>query len=266
MEFIISGFLTGALSLIPGISAGTVLVLIEKFERITKCIAKPWEHIKELSMIILGLLLGVLIAGRIIEFCFITIPHETLFFFGGLVLFSLPKLIKKEQGIALAKPMFFLLGMLCIGILYTLSVKHNMVITDFPKLTIPFLILFTLAGTLDGALTIFPGVSGSMTMMILGPYYLYKSYVANLSFAHLEFIIPLLAYFIGDMIGMFLGSRLSLFLIKKWHHQVMSFIYGMILMSAIVILPFSTMPNIFTATIAFLLSYAVVQFLAFHQT
>lgn len=173
--------------------------------------------------------------------------------------------MKKEKGIALAKPSFFLLGMLLIGILYVLSVKHNMVITNFPKITIPFLILFSLAGALDGALTIFPGISGSMTMMILGPYYLYKSYVANLSFAHLEFFIPLIAYFIGDMIGMYIGSKLSLFLIKKWHHQVMSLIYGMILMSAIVILPFSTMSNIFTSAIALLLSYILVKFLNFKQ-
>ena len=147
------------------------------------------------------------------------------------------------------------------------STPTPVVILEYPKITLFFLIVFMLCGLLDGFFTILPGISGSMMMMLLGPYFLYKSYLANLSFKTLIFLIPLLFYFIGDLLGFFLGSRFSLYCIKKHHKSFMSFLLGMIIMSILVLIPFSsfTFDSLIPYAILLLTSFILYQFLNLMQ-
>lgn len=260
MQMILCGAMIGIFSLIPGISSGTVLVMLHQFEHVAEILSQPRKNIKQLLLLLFGIAVGVLSMGRIIEFCFQKIPCETLFFFGGIVLFGLPKMMKHEKK-GHCSPLFFAIGFLLILLLAFLSGRQEVVITSFPNISILFLVWFMLCGAVDGALTIFPGISGSMTMMVLGPYYLYKSYIANVSFAHLSYLVPLIFYFLGDLIGLFLGSKASLYLLKHYRDWTMSLIYGMILSSALVILPLATFPNLFTAGVALLLAFLINEIL-----
>ena len=232
-----TGFLVGVVSLIPGISGGTILVLLKQYENVALALSNFKEKKNQLKLLnlVLGIILGAITFARIIEFCFYFFPDETLILFGGFVLFNLPALIKTEKNnFSLS---FFILGMLLMSLLSFCSYNNDLVIQNYPILTINFLIIFTLCGTIDGFFTILPGISGSMVMMILGPYFLYKSYLANLSWSNIIFIIPLTCYFLGDILGLFLGGKFSLFWLKKNRKLTISLLLGMVLMSVILILP-----------------------------
>lgn len=235
-----TGFLIGVASLIPGISSGTILVLINKYEYITNLIVnfKNQKNFFILTTIILGIFLGAITFSRIIELLFYFLPTETLTFFSGLVLFQVPHLIKTEE-IKFQKSAF-LFGLIFLLIIGLIPHDTDKVITSFPPLTFSFLILFMGSGLLDGFFTIIPGISGSLMMMILGPYFLYKSYLANLNFQTLSYLIPLLFYFIGDLFGFFLGSIVSKYFLKKKKRSFLNFIMGMIIGSILIILP---LPN-----------------------
>lgn len=258
-----TGFLIGVVSLIPGISGGTVLVLMKKYEEVSYAIAhfKKKENIHLLFILILGIILGTITFARIIELCFYFAPNCTILLFSGFVLFSIPDFIKSEK----IKPKLFwlLLGSTVIYFLSFFSVTSTTVIIDYPKITLFFLIFFSCCGLLDGFFTILPGVSGSMVMMILGPYFLYKSYLANLSFKNILFVLPLLCYFIGDMIGFYLGSKVSLYFLKKHRKRFMSFVLGMVLMSVLILLPIETFTfhNVILYSIVLLISFILCQFL-----
>lgn len=254
-----TGFLIGMVSLIPGISGGTVLVLTKKYDSITLAIT----HFKEkkyrfiLISLILGIFLGAITFARILEFFFYFFPNATLILFSGFILFQIPNLIKDDK----IKPSFFWFsfGIFSIFFISFLGSSSTPIVIDFPNITPIFLIFFTFYGAIDGFFTILPGVSGSMIMMILGPYYLYKSFLASLDIQHLFYSIPLLFYFLGDMIGLFLGSKISLFFLKKYKLNFMSFVFGMVIASAIVLLP---VPNFDIKSILFfifplLLSYLI---------
>ena len=249
MNFFITGLIVGIVSLIPGISGGTIIMLSSKYQEILDGISTL--NFKIISRILLGVIIGTLFIAKFIEYLFITIPVETLFFFIGLLILSLPKLIKQE-----AKYFSFpylLIGMSIIYIIFLLTPSHSLVITSYPPLTFTFLIIFMLCGLLDGFFTILPGISGSLVMMILGPYYLYKSYLANLN---LFTIIPLLFYFLGDLLGILLGSKLSIILLKKYHQGTISILSGMMIMSIVLLIPKVTYtPSlILTSLLSFLLS------------
>ncbi len=232
-----TGFLIGVVSLIPGISGGTILVLMKKYEEVANAIThfRKKENLLLLGSLILGIFLGTVTFARIIELCFYFIPDATMILFSGFVLFNIPNFIKSEK-IAI-HPVWFLLGVFLIFFLSFFSSNFPSVVLDYPKITFLFLLLFSFYGAIDGFFTILPGISGSMVMMILGPYFLYKSFLANLSFQNIVFVFPLLFYFIGDIFGFYIGSKFSLFCLKKYRKPFLSLVLGMVIMSAFVILP-----------------------------
>lgn len=227
------GFIIGITSLIPGISAGTIIYL-------TSDCATTWEIIKDFKhnilniiKILISIVLGVLIFSKIVEFLFIYLPYETIYLFIGFLLLNLKKSFVKNKNLSI---LFLILGSIIIYFLSILSPTNELVYNTFPNLSLIFLIIFSLCGFLDGFLTITPGISGSMVMMILGPYYLYKSYLANFSFS-LTIIIPLLCYFTFDILGFYFGARFSSYMLKKYENKFQSTILGMMLASIIILIP-----------------------------
>lgn len=233
MKNYLLGFVIGITSLIPGISAGTIIYL-------TSDCASTWEIIKDFKhnilniiKILIGIILGVLIFSKIIEYLFIYFPYETIYLFIGFLLLNLKNSFVKTKNLNLP---FLIFGTIIIYFLYMLSPSNELVYTTFPTLSLIFLFIFTLCGFLDGFLTITPGISGSMVMMILGPYYLYKSYLANFTFSKV-IVIPLLCYFIGDILGFYFGAIFSSYMLKKNEKKFQSIILGMMLASIIILIP-----------------------------
>lgn len=244
MNNFLYGYLIGALSLIPGISGGTVLFLTEYFDKFTYALANIFnkqirkENTKLLITFTLGLIIGALTCAKVVELLFTYLPNESLLLIATLVLFSIPNIYKERLSNHKISVFYFMIGVIIIALLSSTFINlDNVVITNYPKISIIFLIWFATCGAIDGFLTILPGVSGSMTMMIIGPYFLYKSYLANLSFDTLIFLLPLIFYFIGDMLGIVLGSKTSCYLLQKHYAKTMSLIMGMVLASALTILP-----------------------------
>ena len=87
---------------------------------------------------------------------------------------------------------------------------------------------------LDGFITILPGISGSMVMMILGPYYLYKSFLAKIN---LIYVLPLSLYLIGDLLGIYLGSLFANKMLSKHRNEFISTLLGMMFTSTIILFP-----------------------------
>ncbi len=236
-----TGFLVGVVSLVPGISGGTILVLMKKYEEIAFAIAHFRDRKNKwiLFCFVLGIFLGSITFARIIELLFFFLPEATMVLFSGFVLFQLPSFMKNES--ISFRPFPFFLGAFFIYFLSLLHTQSAVVILEYPAITLFFLISFAFFGMIDGFFTILPGVSGSMVMMILGPYFLYKSYLANLSLQTLIFLLPLFFYFLGDMLGFYLGSKFSLFCLKKYRNSFLNVVLGMVLMSAFILLPLPTL-------------------------
>ena len=235
-----TGFLVGVVSLIPGISGGTILVLTKQYDIITNAISnyRKKENLFLIVSLVAGIILGTVTFARIIEFMFYFFPKGTMILFSGFVLFHLPTFYQEQK--EKPKLIWIIVGMFIIFLLSFFSSDIDKVIIDYPKITFLFLIYFSISGCIDGFFTLLPGISGSLIMMILGPYYYYKSFLANLDFSTLYLLLPLTCYFIGDAIGFFLGSKFSIYITKKYQRAFFSIILGMVFMSALILLPIPT--------------------------
>lgn len=106
-----------------------------------------------------------------------------------------------------------------------------------------------------------PGVSGSMVLLILGQYYLFKSYLANVTSFQLDILIPLGFMGIGILLGIVASAKITGFCLKKNRVATLSFILGLIVASSVVLIPFHATYDIMmiiTSAIAFALGGVIV--------
>lgn len=251
MKKFIVGFFVGAVSLIPGISGGTILFITKEFENFTYSLIskKDKKTIKYLLIFISGIIFGALICAKIIEFLFKIIPYDLLFIFSILLLVSIFSLYKEEKNNIKFK--WLIIGSIIILLLAAIRPNAPYTYNTLPKINILFVLFFSICGMLDGFITILPGISGSMVMMILGPYYLYKSFLAKLNFHNLIYILPLGLYLIGDLIGIYLGSLFANKMLSKHRNEFLSTIIGMMFTSTIILIPIRHLDNLHYTIILF---------------
>ena len=236
---LICGFLIGSLSLIPGISSDMALIVLNKYEQyililgnLHKCTKQEWFVILR---IIIGSIVGIFATANILEWLFLYYPKLTLYTLVFLLICTLPNFYKKEIKTIKFNKIYFLIGIITIILMFIfLNKTIPQVVVEYPKLTLWFLVSFSFYGCIDGILTITPGISGSMVMMMLNVYYLYKSYAANM-FTTSIFVLPLSLYLLGDLIGILIGSKINAYFIINHRDKFMSLIWGLILMSLLII-------------------------------
>ena len=271
----LGGILIGIANIIPGVSGGTIIVILGLFDKVMESISNIFklkisfkERLDSLLFICqIGLGVGIGLVGfaKVLEYLFVKFEIQTLFFFTGLIIASVPMLKKQEMNNEKIKPIYFILGILLIGIIAYLNpgesgniVKLNTLLDT--KLTIVYLLSLVLIGTIAGATMIFPGISGSMVLLVIGKYHLFKGYVANVTTFKLQILIPLVFIALGVGIGIILSAKVTNYLLKNFKQNTMSFIVGLIIMSSIIILPTSgyNLVNTLTSILMFILGSILV--------
>ncbi len=283
LKNIIGGIMIGAANIIPGVSGGTIIVLLGLFDKTMNSISNLFklkisfkerlEALKFLLTLIIGVGIGLVVFAKILTFLFENFPNQTLLCFSGLILFSLPSLKKQEMKDSKISMVSFIIGMLIILALTFLSPNNNNLTITFEEivskdLNLIYILTLILLGMISGGAMIFPGISGSMILLILGWYHLFKGYVANVTTFDPKIIIGLIFIAIGVGIGIILSAKLTTYLLKKHKVGTMSFILGLILMSSITIIPLKgyDLVTLITSIIAFILGALVVTILEKKKT
>lgn len=236
MRFIKSffqGILIGAGAILPGISSGVLCVIFGIYENLLDCVLSFFKNIKEnfkyLFPIGLGSIIGVVLFGNILKYLFFAYPIQIKFIFIGLILGSIPSLIKESTSKVNFKPYYliFTLITLFLGI-FLIILEQN--VSKFNDTDYNFLFLI-ISGFFMSAGIIIPGVSNTLILMFLG---IYELYLDAVSIIYLPFLFPLL-------IGIFLGSiffmKLTKFLLDKFYPQTFFAIIGFTLGSVFILYP-----------------------------
>lgn len=275
MKNIIGGICVGVANIIPGVSGGTIMVLLGLFNKLMECISNIFSFkvkLKEkkkdfifLFQFLLGAGIGLVGFAKILEFLFVSFEIQTMYWFIGLILCSLPMLKKKELSDQKINWFFVLVGILLIWAISYFAPGEEGNIVPLEELlakdiTLIYCITLVGIGAIGGASMMFPGVSGSMVLLVLGYYHLFKGYVANVTTFEPNILIPLVFMAIGIGIGIIISAVVTNYLLKHFKRNTMSFIFGLIIMSAIVIIPTSgyTIANSITSVITFLFGAFVI--------
>lgn len=243
---IFKGILIGITNLIPGISAGTCIILLKIFDTYNNLKDSKIKQIIFSTELIIGIFIGWIIFSKILDFLFSNYYIITIYFFIGLVLFSLPIFIKDKINHKKLNINQIILGIIFMIIILIIKNITNQT-TNIPNLDIininVILDLF-LIGIISGFITIIPGISGSMFLLILGKYYTYQTYLANLSFKT-TIIIPIIFMILGLLFGSYISFKITNFLLNKYNLITINIIIGLIIGSIIILIPITSY-NIYT--------------------
>ncbi len=242
---IFGGMFVGIANIIPGVSGGTMLVIFNLFDRLMYAISDIFkketktrgQSIKLLLEVLIGAGVGVVLFAKILGITLKYIEAETIFWFMGLILFSVPIIIKEEMKGEKFNILAFIIGFIFIIGLQYLQMKNP---TNKVNETINFIHFVSLIiyGIIAGATMIFPGVSGSMVLLVLGKYEMIRGYIDNLTSLNINAFISLCFFGVGVILGIILSAKLTNFLLKKYKGKTVSLILGFIIASAL-ILPFN---------------------------
>lgn len=245
---IIGGIAIGIANVIPGVSGGTMMVILGIFNRMMEAISGIFKRVNPnrkddiifIFQVLVGAAIGIVGFAKILEILFEYYPTQTIYWFIGLIAFSIPLFVKGEmEGEKLAIVPFVCGLAIIFGLELLNPGEGNTVVNpDFPPLSSGLFIKMVIIGAISGATMIMPGVSGSMVLLILGEYYLFKSYLAHVTSFSLDVIMPLGFMAIGIAFGIVVSAKLCQYFTRTHKAGFLSLILGLIIASSLVLIPF----------------------------
>ncbi len=253
IKTLIGGILVGMANIIPGVSGGTMMVILGIFNRLMESInavfSLNFKIIKKnllfIIMLLIGVGIGLVLFANVLELAFANYPTQTMFCFIGMVAFSVPILVKQEMKSDRFEPLPFVLGCAVVLIMAFFAPEQvDEVINEFPQLSALYLLRMLFIGAIAGGVMFIPGVSGSMLLLIIGQYYLFNSLVANVTTFRLDVLVPVGVMGVGIVLGIGLSSKLTSMALTKNHSATMNVILGLVVSSTLVLIPFDATYNI----------------------
>lgn len=251
---VIKGFIMGIANIIPGVSGGTLALILGIYEDFISAISHFLTNIKKnicfLIPIAVGMVLAIVSLSRVIDYSYQHFPIPTSLFFVGLVLGGIPMLTSKVKGKKEVKKVSSYVIFAITFALVILMSCSDFIFGEGLKVSLSHMgvlqyVLLFLVGVVAAATMVIPGVSGSLVLMLLGYYYPIINVIKEFtSFENLSANFLILATFgIGILIGIVLISKLIEFLFQKYETKTYFGVLGFIVASIIAI-PISTMLEI----------------------
>jgi putative membrane protein len=241
MNPIIQGIIAGFVIVLPGMSGGTVFVILGIYEDMVKDLNRL--NFKPYLPMLAGILAGIFLGGMGFAFIFQTYRDATAAFLLGGLIASIRAVLANCPKIDLKHFMYALVG-LGVGF-YTVGEPVNIMTAGEDVSTMALFV----GGALSSAAMIIPGVPGSSVLIIMGIYDSMLFYIKELAMG------KLLIFGAGSLAGIFLLLNLLEKLYEKHRSLVSYFFTGLILGSARALLPHSLS---FSVALLFILGFAAV--------
>ena len=232
---IFKGFIVGLACIIPGVSGGTMAIIMGIYEKLIETISNILKKLKEnfffLLFLGIGIVLAILVGSKGLKLCLDNFLLSTILTFVGLVAGGVPflyKQIKNKKNIA--NIIGFIVTMsLVIGLTFVNVNNHS----SFDKINFVNILILIALGFVAAGTMIIPGISGSLVLMILGYYDFILSIVSSLTdFSKIGYNLTILGFFmVGCILGVFFFSFVINYCMKHFKDQTNSCILGFVLAS-----------------------------------
>lgn len=231
MDFLsrlLKGLIVGVANIIPGVSGGTMAVVIGIYDKLIGAVSDLRKDFKNsviyLFPIGVGALLGIVLFSHLIEFLLRDFTMPTNIFFLGLILGSIPMIFKRATQKRFEK-VSILPFLVCFAVMMLMTFFQN--VSDegsalITTLTAGTAIRLVLSATVAAACMIMPGISGSMVMVLLG---VYTSVLTAISSMNIPVLIPVA---IGVLAGILLGAKVIHLCLRRYEQQTYFAILGLI--------------------------------------
>lgn len=237
----LKGIVLGVAFIIPGVSGGTLAVLLGIYEELIEAASNFYKGIgnfKKYFLYLLPLGLGVIfsigICAKIIKFGLEKAPIVTILVFLGLILGGIPNLFKSIEKKPQAKDFgFMLIGIIVLLLMLIFDTGADNV--SFENASFLSYSLLFLVGILASATMVVPGISGSFTLMLIGYYEPILNVVNDLvSFTDIsKNLLIMLPFLLGIVVGIVVIAKIIGYLLEKHRTSTYYVIIGFVLSSVI---------------------------------
>ena len=246
LKYFLSGIGIGAGAAIPGVSGGTIAVILKVFEKIIWALNNIFKKFKDAIFILLPVLLGALAAAIPCLILFKVALDGFVFgivsLFAGFIIGGFPEVVSEVKGVQI-KPIHIISSIIALLITIAIgicSVFFSDAINIEEHFINPepwFYFVLIPIGMIAASAFIVPGMSGSMILLVLGFYKPILKYVVEYikDFSnHVGEVFGILgALIVGAIIGIFTISKLLKYLLEKHHDTTFFTIIGFIIGSTI---------------------------------
>jgi len=223
---VLKGFIIGSSMSIPGVSGGTMAILLGIYDKLISSISNFLKNIKENIIFLIkfcaGAGIGICTLAFVIEWLLKKLPLPVSFFFLGAVIGGIPALYKKtkESPIRIASVIYFLLG---LGIVISIGFLPvgNIDISSGSGLMHYIMILVT--GIIIALALVLPGISTSHMLLVLGMYDSMLLAITNFDIIYIGILG------ISTLIGVFIITKPIEWTMNKFPHQTYCMIIGFVL-------------------------------------
>jgi len=257
------GFVLGITTIIPGISAATMAVAFNVYDRLINVIVPNVKKILGswlfwLPMVIGGAA-GIFFASKVFTVLFANYYIPTYWFFIGVITGSIPAIFLKTQKPVLIKTpddqksaqsgeelsanhpvkqktltscrtvVCAVLALAAMAAMAMLKPEEGAAV--YTELTLPLFGLLVMAGALGALAMIIPGISGAFVLLVTG---FYRTVLQSVSDMNIPLLIPVIA---GAIIGLLAGAAFVRFLLAKAPNETYGAVLGLVAGSVIVLYP-----------------------------
>ena len=236
LKNIFKGVILGVSNIIPGVSAGTMAVILGIYNKIIDSISEVLRNFKEnfrflFFFIGIGILGGIIIFSNILEEFLKKYPWQMNYLFMGLIAGSIGILFKTAISYNPKKSYYgyFIVTLLILVIMRFINSPIDAKI--IVSLNFKNIIFLMLSGFVASSAMILPGVSGSFVLVLFGMYNSIISAISNFN------IIVLIPFGIGVILGLIIMIKIIGYLLKNFKAQTYMGIVGLVVGSIFSIFP-----------------------------
>lgn len=242
---IAKGSVMGVANVIPGLSGGTIAVILGVYDRFVNALkdllTHPIKSIRSIWGLLVGMLIGVVVAIFLVVRLIEIAPIPTTLLFVGLIVGAIPKMAKSFD-IKQAKWGDLMAFLVMIAIIVVLPFLPHKEAAD--NQSIVLVIILCAVGILVAMAMVVPGISGSMLLMVVGYYFyiadLLETFIKNIAkfaigdaFSNFLVLIP---FIIGLILGVVLIAKAISYLLVKYPKTVYAAIIGLLIASPFAII------------------------------
>ena len=235
-------------SAVPGVSGGTIAVILGVYEKIIWAVSNILKHFKEAFRVLLPTLLGVVVALVPTIYLMDKALNGLLFavicIFAGFIIGSIPGIKDEVKDV---KPTFKHIIAIVVAALVAIGLGVGSVLAKadvssyFYSTPVWFYFVLIPVGFVASVALVVPGLSGGMILLLIGFYTPLIEYTTgtiknclNGDWSSFGNLVGLLGCFlIGVLLGFYLISKLMHFLLSKYHNVTFYAIIGFVVGSVI---------------------------------